>query len=297
MKQGAFKRMTVAVDGSPESKAGVRFALRLAGDDTTLFFCSAVDPIAVFAEDKSPYPFKSPPLPSERHEAADAIGAESVREAKGCGVSATSAVVDGSPARAILRYAHERGSDAIVMGSHGRTGLVRTIAGSVAEEVIRHSDVPVAVTHLDDRLLSGPIAVAIDSSPAADAALSVAIALARAVPCEMRIFHVFGRADFKLIDGLAEDNAERADHASLAAAALLEEAADRAKTSGVACEGTMLEGHPAQELLEVLDRGAYAIAVVGTHGHSEIGRLLFGSVAAALVERARVPILVVRRAV
>lgn len=44
MKAGAFKRMAVAVDGSPASRAGVRYALSLAGRDTTLFFCSVVDP-------------------------------------------------------------------------------------------------------------------------------------------------------------------------------------------------------------------------------------------------------------
>ena len=83
------------------------------------------------------------------------------------------------------------------MGSHGRTGIARAVVGSTAEEVIRLSDVPVAVAHADDMLRAGPIAVAIDASDAADAALTIGIALARAVPCELHLFHVFGRADLK----------------------------------------------------------------------------------------------------
>ena len=296
MKQGAFKRVTVAVDGSPASEAGIRFALSLAADDTTLVFCSVVDSVSAYAPSKDPFLFEAPLSPADRHDAARAVADESVREARARGVSASSVVADGHPARGILDCAQERRSDAIVMGSHGRTGIARAIGGSVTEEVIRHSVVPVAVAHVDDRVRSGPIAVAIDRSPASDAALSMAIALARATPCELRLFHVFGRTDLKLIDGLGEDDAERLEHASLEAAALLEEAADRVKASGVAFESIMLEGHPARELLEALDRNSCASAVVGTHGHSEIDRLLFGSVAAALVERARVPIFVVRRA-
>jgi hypothetical protein len=56
------------------------------------------------------------------------------------------------------------------MGSHGRTGIARAVVGSTAEEVIRLSDVPVAVAHADDMLRAGPIAVAIGASDAADGA-------------------------------------------------------------------------------------------------------------------------------
>jgi nucleotide-binding universal stress UspA family protein len=292
MKAGAFKRITVAVDGSPASEAGVRCALSLAGDDTTLFFCRVVDPASAVRD----IPIKAPLSPAELNAAARAACEDGVREANARGVSANSVVVEEHPARGILRCAHEHQSDAIVMGSHGRTGIARAVVGSTAEEVIRLSDVPVGVAHADDMLRAGPIAVAIDASDAADAALTIGIALARAVPCELHLFHVFGRADLKHIDALGQDHAERVKHASLEAAAVLEEAADRARSSGVAFESSMLEGNPAQELLKAFDRHQCASAVVGTHGASELDRLLFGSVAFALVERARVPIFVVRQA-
>lgn len=50
---------------------------------------------------------------------------------------------DGEPADAILRAAHEVGSDLIVMGTHGRTGLDRFLLGSVAEAVLRRAHCPV----------------------------------------------------------------------------------------------------------------------------------------------------------
>lgn len=50
---------------------------------------------------------------------------------------------EGSPRTAVLEAARELGSDLIVMGTHGRTGLAHIFFGSVAEYVVRHSQVPV----------------------------------------------------------------------------------------------------------------------------------------------------------
>jgi nucleotide-binding universal stress UspA family protein len=49
----------------------------------------------------------------------------------------------GSPAEAIVHLAEKEGVDMIVMPTHGRTGLVRLLMGSVAEEVVRKTKCPV----------------------------------------------------------------------------------------------------------------------------------------------------------
>jgi nucleotide-binding universal stress UspA family protein len=49
----------------------------------------------------------------------------------------------GAPAERIVETARERGSDMIVMGTQGRTGLRHFLLGSVAERVVRTSPVPV----------------------------------------------------------------------------------------------------------------------------------------------------------
>jgi nucleotide-binding universal stress UspA family protein len=52
-------------------------------------------------------------------------------------------VREGDPAGEILRAAQFTNTDLIVMGTHGRTGLARLLAGSVAEQVMRRAPCPV----------------------------------------------------------------------------------------------------------------------------------------------------------
>lgn len=55
------------------------------------------------------------------------------------GVRVHYTVVRGSPADEIITQATSHHADVIVMGTHGRKGLDRLLAGSVAEKVVRHA--------------------------------------------------------------------------------------------------------------------------------------------------------------
>lgn len=57
-------------------------------------------------------------------------------------------LLEGDPATEIVDYAREAGSDVIVMGTHGRTGLERLLMGSVAEKVMREAPCSVLVVKL-----------------------------------------------------------------------------------------------------------------------------------------------------
>jgi universal stress protein A len=58
------------------------------------------------------------------------------------------AVIHPDVSAGIAMEASTRRCDAIVIGSHGRSGLAHVLIGSVAEGVIRHSQVPVLVVPL-----------------------------------------------------------------------------------------------------------------------------------------------------
>ena len=53
------------------------------------------------------------------------------------GVKGEALILDGSPATELVSSAEELGAELIVVGTHGRTGLIRLALGSVAERVIR----------------------------------------------------------------------------------------------------------------------------------------------------------------
>lgn len=54
-------------------------------------------------------------------------------------------IIEGQPAKEILKLAEEESVDLIVMGTLGRSGIEKFLLGSVADKVIRGSKIPVLV--------------------------------------------------------------------------------------------------------------------------------------------------------
>jgi nucleotide-binding universal stress UspA family protein len=50
----------------------------------------------------------------------------------------------------IVKYSNESHADLIVLATHGRTGVLHTLLGSVAEKVIQYSKRPVLVIHPEE---------------------------------------------------------------------------------------------------------------------------------------------------
>ena len=80
---------------------------------------------------------------SEQQQAASYLGAKKAElEAKG--LKATVLVYEhASTPQGILAAAAESGADLVAMSTHGRTGLGRAVFGSVADEVMRKTGLPV----------------------------------------------------------------------------------------------------------------------------------------------------------
>lgn len=55
------------------------------------------------------------------------------------------AVLHGDAAEEIIRYAHQKKIDLIIMGTHTRKGVTKVVCGSVAERVVKGVQVPVMV--------------------------------------------------------------------------------------------------------------------------------------------------------
>jgi nucleotide-binding universal stress UspA family protein len=70
------------------------------------------------------------------------------RAADDAGLDVNTVTLSGQPHDVIVEYVRDRGVDAVVMATHGRSGLERYILGSVTEKVLRSVDVPVLVVPL-----------------------------------------------------------------------------------------------------------------------------------------------------
>jgi nucleotide-binding universal stress UspA family protein len=70
---------------------------------------------------------------------------ELARQLAGRGISAVWTVTNGDPAREIIKYEVAHEIDLVAMASHGRTGLIRALLGSVTDAVLRGGGKPVLV--------------------------------------------------------------------------------------------------------------------------------------------------------
>ncbi len=61
------------------------------------------------------------------------------------GLKVKTIVIEGAPAGSIVEYAKEWNASLIVMSTHGRSGIGRLMAGSVADEVIRSAKLPIMI--------------------------------------------------------------------------------------------------------------------------------------------------------
>lgn len=141
-----FAKILAAYDGSACAQTALATAIGLAkAESAPLTIYSVLDPVEVAGEN-APMPPTEAALEKARGEFQRRLDG-AVAKARDAGVDAQGILAQGDPAYEIVRYARESGADAIVMGTHGRSGLKRLFLGSVAEETMRTAHVPVVVVH------------------------------------------------------------------------------------------------------------------------------------------------------
>ena len=133
--------LVVGYDGSPESRAAVRFAARRAEAADALLVVASVHALPPGDLNRSATDALLREHATEAQGLLDALTADPPQELAGVRWSAI-AVGGASPAKGLLDVAHRDGGVEIVVGTHGR-GRVSALLGSVAHDLLRESDVPV----------------------------------------------------------------------------------------------------------------------------------------------------------
>jgi nucleotide-binding universal stress UspA family protein len=142
-----YKRILVPTDGSLVSEAAAGSAITLArscGADIVALAVAVPEPVlhAVAGALVIDPGQQAEVLLDRAHGFAAAVAAR----ARAAGVDCRPvAILSRDPARGILDAAREYACDLVVMGSHGRRGLSRLVAGSVTQAVLAYSPRPVMV--------------------------------------------------------------------------------------------------------------------------------------------------------
>ncbi|MFB6206013.1 MAG: universal stress protein [Haloglomus sp.] len=141
-----YDTVLVPTDGS----AGARGAIEEACDLAAMADASVHGLYVVDTRDYSALPESTWVTLEEDLEAAGDAALATVDEvAAERDVEAVTTLRHGVPHAEILDYAEDVEADVVVMGTHGRSGLDRVLLGSVAEKVIRSTEVPVHVVRLE----------------------------------------------------------------------------------------------------------------------------------------------------
>ena len=137
------RRFLVATDFSAGAREAADVALRLAEKfDGQIIFLHAIDRPSYtvrYVQDWSVSLPAAPPRPEELEPEWDAFLSDLPLNK----IDWQKTAVEGEAAATIVRQAVEFKSDMIIMGTHGRSGLPYMLLGSVAEKVVRASQIPV----------------------------------------------------------------------------------------------------------------------------------------------------------
>jgi nucleotide-binding universal stress UspA family protein len=187
-------------------------------------------------------------------------------------------VVEGTPADGIRKVSQEVRADMIVLGTHGRGGVNRLMLGSVAERVLRESDIPVLTVRMDTASDVAPpksILCPVNDTPAAREALSAAAHIARCFGGEVIAVHVReARAAQSIEDLCAWMPAE-------------------VRTSCAIRELTR-EGDAAEEIIALARDMHCDLLVVGARQRLFFDGTVLGSTTARVVRHAPCPVLTVK---
>ena len=208
------------------------------------------------------------------------------------GLPVTQTVVAGGASAVLLDQS--RFASLVVVGTRGHGGFTGLRAGSVSTQVATHAAIPVLVVPAEPAAIpDGPVAVGVDGSPAAEAALGFAIdhAAARGVPLlAVYAWDVPPRHNLGPITRTHYDPAEAQAESERLLAEALAGWAD--KYPDVPVRRRVVHSLSPAACLRDASAGA-GLLVVGSRGRGGFTGLLLGSVSRSLIGHARCPVAVV----
>ncbi len=268
---GRFDKILLATDGSDFSAGATRVAVAMAAKAG-----AKLSAITVLPEPDG----VAPELIEEKRKSAEAILDRVRKAAEAANVTCeTNARYGRDPYEVIVKEIRDNHPDVAVLGRRGRRGLARFMLGDATAKVIGHAPCSVLVVP-ETSDMWGPILVATDGSRSSDAACVTAARLAHVYNSPLSVMSVMVPSHSETRQAEASQIVERV------AAAL--------KKDDIPVEGLVERGIAEEVILDAAKRRRIGLIVLGSHGRTGLGRILFGSKAERVIEHAPCSVMVVK---
>lgn len=276
-----FNKIMVALDGSPEAATSLPLAAMLArGRAASLL-------LVQICEDYHP---DSP----AQTIAKDYLGSFAAGLTAD-GLSVETEVRYGDVAEQLVAATKQHQADLVILTTHGRRGLARAWYGSVTEDVVAKSPVPVLVLRADEALPRQlrTLLVPLDETPGSAAALTIARAVALMPGASLVLLRVVPPLP-RWGEGW-DVNPEWEDVMRQGAQGALDAIVRDLLLHGIPARGCAVVGPIAETIAAKADEIGADLIVMGTRALIGPRRALFGSVADAVVCTAARPVLLIRQ--
>lgn len=204
-------------------------------------------------------------------------------------------VNDGDITDTILEEAGRVVDTLVAMTSHGRSGLVEAMMGSVAKQVVRRSGTPVLVWHPGGGEQHAPAAIKtvvlpLDGRPLSEAMGPQAARLARWLGAELLVVAVI---DPKDMASAASERSSGRGMSNMESSYVRTRAGELGKEHGVQVNWDTLHGeHPAEAIADYLGDRNDVLLAMASRGHKAMKTAFLGSVTGTLLRKGGHPILI-----
>lgn len=271
---GRFQKILLATDGSDYSAGAIRVAIALTAKTGAKLLAITALP--------DPSDGVAPEMNAEKRKTAEAILADVRKAAEPAGVAVETGVRYGhDPYEVIVKEAKDTAADVVVMGRRGRRGLARVMLGDATAKVMGYAPCSVLVVP-EAAVMWGPVLIATDGSRSSDEACVAAARIAHCCDSPLDVVSVMVPSHNEARQAEARQIVDRV------VAAL--------KKDAIAVEGFVERGIAEEVILDLAKRRRTGLIVLGSHGRTGLGRILFGSKAERVINQATCPILVVKGA-
>jgi nucleotide-binding universal stress UspA family protein len=193
-------------------------------------------------------------------------------------------VKEGNASKTIIKVAEEEAADMIVMGRKGMSAIEKLFIGSVANQVLRNSPVPVLLTKKKKgKPRFNKILVPTDFSEQEEVERDYAWSLAKALDSDLTLLHVLELHDYEFSPKVLEEMFD-------SILSRLKKRKKREKEDIEVSEEVVRAIDASVGIVDYTETNKFDLIVISTCVHSKIERFFLGSTTEKVISYSQIPV-------